>query len=999
MTQVLTRGRLVLPLILALAGHAAAQTATGKVTCAIKPSARCVDSPGKYTQTACGFITCIDAADTNRSGLIDAGDRFSDSGNGSATNHQTGLMWEKKDQSGGLHDAGFVGLGNKGFQQRARAVVGAAATPTARNTGIPPTPTPSPCATPGRSGSIVVFENLEVNAASDPILSLANVSVLRVRASCFYADSSQPTCSVRGFDVQLDALSSVQWQASVGGPVLGAGNPFSGELVCVEVDLLGAPFPGNHLVGTSQVGQCNTARSISGFDTNDLDNVLCLGSAIGPGCQFGPEYGSCPAGVGSARIEDCWSQSQFTFMCGGTVPEINCGEPLIRQLAAGATNVFTFTAESAGAVSISVSDTSGTIGLLELALSEPFGPNGEIILADTCTGRIDTPVNAGLNFIQVRDCIGADTGSYTLTLSCGNAGLTNDACASATTISTTPYADSVGTAATTVAIVNFSQSTAASPSSPPNVLVQTGSLDPVRFTLNFSAPRDSVAFTRPMLVAGSSGITHPLWSAHALNALGQEISTVGEGLIASFTNVPAQAFTLSGPGITAVRVDSNNEHFAAFSAVLIDDLTLSSDCAPPASPTPPPAPTPAGDCCTAHDPASPSCSDGACQACVCDLDSFCCTGNWDSSCADKAHYECAASCNCPTYTPTPTTATCATNAVLNFDSVDASTGNVDATSYLGNFGITLSGVTTPATTEAGDPTPSCGKGARSKSVWYQFTAPSDGTISADTFGSSYDTVLSVFSGSCGTLTGTEVACNDDTGGSQSQVSFAAAAGATYHFMVSAFKDDGGTLVFNVTFAAQATLSAGSISGQAGQTVAVPITINTGSASVASFQVLFVLVPLGGAPALTDELTYQAAAGVPAPDLQFVDQAPARLGIGYVGGIDPPLTGTVQVGTLMVPIPAGASGTYQVQVDQVSALDSSGQEVTLTGQNGTVTVRPCVGDCDGLGVVSVDELITLVNVALGSGPLGFCVEGDANANGQISIDEIVTAVDNALNGCP
>jgi len=38
------------------------KTAAGKVTCAIKPSARCVDRPGRYRQAACsGFRLCIDA--------------------------------------------------------------------------------------------------------------------------------------------------------------------------------------------------------------------------------------------------------------------------------------------------------------------------------------------------------------------------------------------------------------------------------------------------------------------------------------------------------------------------------------------------------------------------------------------------------------------------------------------------------------------------------------------------------------------------------------------------------------------------------------------------------------------------------------------------------------------------------------------------------------------------------------------------------------------------
>src|SRR5205814_1572135 len=100
----------------------------------------------------------------------------------------------------------------------------------------------------------------------------------------------------------------------------------------------------------------------------------------------------------------------------------------------------------------------------------------------------------------------------------------------------------------------------------PNLLTQTGSNDPVSFTLNFATPLNSFGFTRPQLIAGPSGITHPEWSVHAFNSLGQEVSTntqpVGEALISSFSNVPARSFTIQGPGITSVRFDSNNHHFA-----------------------------------------------------------------------------------------------------------------------------------------------------------------------------------------------------------------------------------------------------------------------------------------------------------------------------------------------------------------------------------------------------------------------------------------------------
>jgi hypothetical protein len=60
---------------------------------------------------------------------------------------------------------------------------------------------------------------------------------------------------------------------------------------------------------------------------------------------------------------------------------------------------------------------------------------------------------------------------------------------------------------------------------------------------------------------------------------------------------------------------------------------------------------------------------------------------------------------------------------------------------------------------------------------------------------------------------------------------------------------------------------------------------------------------------------------------------------------------------------------------------------------------CVGDCGGDGQVSVDEIITAVNIALGNRDVQDCPAADANNDGQVTVDEIVTAVNNALNGCP
>lgn len=60
---------------------------------------------------------------------------------------------------------------------------------------------------------------------------------------------------------------------------------------------------------------------------------------------------------------------------------------------------------------------------------------------------------------------------------------------------------------------------------------------------------------------------------------------------------------------------------------------------------------------------------------------------------------------------------------------------------------------------------------------------------------------------------------------------------------------------------------------------------------------------------------------------------------------------------------------------------------------------CAGDCNNDRSVTVDELITMVNIALGNVPTAACDSGDTNSNGLLTIDEILVAVGCALHGCP
>lgn len=88
-------------------------------------------------------------------------------------------------------------------------------------------------------------------------------------------------------------------------------------------------------------------------------------------------------------------------------------------------------------------------------------------------------------------------------------------------------------------------------------------------------------------------------------------------------------------------------------------------------------------------------------------------------------------------------------------------------------------------------------------VYFLWTAPCDGTATIDTFTSSYDTVLHLFTADAcpgGFTADNLVACNDDTGGLQSEVVADVVGGESYYIVVASFGAAGaGTAVVNVAF--------------------------------------------------------------------------------------------------------------------------------------------------------------------------------------------------------
>jgi Bacterial Ig domain len=122
---------------------------------------------------------------------------------------------------------------------------------------------------------------------------------------------------------------------------------------------------------------------------------------------------------------------------------------------------------------------------------------------------------------------------------------------------------------------------------------------------------------------------------------------------------------------------------------------------------------------------------------------------------------------------------------LSFDVIPVSlqpvNDNLSLASVIPNLNTIVLGTNTYATKEPSEPVH--GDVAVGKSIWWTWTAPSTGTFSATTMGSTFDTVLAVYTGaSIGSLS--EVAADDDIGPyTFSQVTFPATNGTVYYFAV------------------------------------------------------------------------------------------------------------------------------------------------------------------------------------------------------------------------
>lgn len=91
-----------------------------------------------------------------------------------------------------------------------------------------------------------------------------------------------------------------------------------------------------------------------------------------------------------------------------------------------------------------------------------------------------------------------------------------------------------------------------------------------------------------------------------------------------------------------------------------------------------------------------------------------------------------------------------------------------------------------------------------------------------------------------------------------------------------------------------------------------------------------------------------------------------------------------------------SGTYTVLVN--ACVSPGTGRYTLVWTPSTCPVS-CTGDCDSSGDVTVEELITGVNIDLGLVSLEECSSFDRDNSGDVTIDELIAAIDYALTTCP
>jgi hypothetical protein len=128
--------------------------------------------------------------------------------------------------------------------------------------------------------------------------------------------------------------------------------------------------------------------------------------------------------------------------------------------------------------------------------------------------------------------------------------------------------------------------------------------------------------------------------------------------------------------------------------------------------------------------------------------------------------------------------------------------------------------------------------------------------------------------------------------------------------------------------------------------------------------------------------------------------PGNVGVGVIDCADFPQTLSTQITLQSWAIPSGCEpGQPGDGLDGLPCTsDDPGRQSAPKVQAQLSLLGPCLGDCNSNQMVNVNELLTMVNIALDNTAMGACTAGDGNADGHVTVDDILGAVRRALSGC-
>ncbi|MBK8025352.1 MAG: S8 family serine peptidase [Chloroflexi bacterium] len=258
----------------------------------------------------------------------------------------------------------------------------------------------------------------------------------------------------------------------------------------------------------------------------------------------------------------------------------------------------------------------------------------------------------------------------------------------------------------------------------------------------------------------------------------------------------------------------------------------------------------------------------------------------------------------------------------------------------------ISEAVTGAFRDRTDPTLTCLSSSQSysSSLWFKFVPPYTMSATITTSGSTYNTVLAIYDSAM-----TSLACNNDTGGIQSQVVVNLNGGAAYYVLVGGYS---------------------TVSSPTGVADAVNLVLNITTATAAP------------GPLLTGTVTFQGRPPAPDADLSL----PLHVLVKPTGGGVAVFDGSVSTnnfGAFALNLPAN---TYDVWVKgerTLARLVTVDLSTNMSIDVGTLQE----GDANGDNIVNIQDFSLLAS-AFGTqeGDAAYDVRADFNADGLVNIGD-------------